>query len=211
MIPIVLVRLFEVARLFCRRRLSLSAGVLVSGLAIALWGGAILAHRRASRELPRTFAKQLASHAAATAAETVAVAAAKRQAAGDSVVVARAQARARPHTAAAKRVAAQADSLARSSDWEEAYDARGQEVRELLTVDALKDTALVAALHGATVLNGALQLAEIRASRSDTLLDESVRLLHEEGGCGIRCRARRLLYVGAVVGAMVVTWKFARS
>ena len=122
MIPIVLVRLFGVARDFCRRRSSLSAGVLVIGLAIAFLSGLRLVSRRPGRALPATLATQLAAHAVATQAETVAVASIVREARADSVATARAVTRVRPHEAAAKRASGQADSLARLEDWQQAYD-----------------------------------------------------------------------------------------
>jgi hypothetical protein len=78
-------------------------------------------------------------------------------------------------------------------------------VSELLTVDSLRDTALVAAEHRGTAVGEALQLTEIRAASADTLLGESVRLLRSENTCGLRCRARRLIYVGAFVGGVLAT------
>lgn len=211
MIPLVLVRLFGVALEFCRRRLSLSAGVLVSGLVMAVWAGARLAHRQASPGIPRALATQLASHAAATAAETIAVASAKRAAGEDSVTAAGAVVRARSHEAVAKRADEAADSLARATAWQEAYEARSREVSQLLTVDALKDTALVAEAHRGTALSAALQLTEVRAARADTLLNESVRLLGQESTCGLRCRAHRVLYVGAVLGAALIGRRLAKG
>lgn len=139
------------------------------------------------------------------AADTVAVAAAKREARTDSIVLARAVVRAQPHEAAAKRSADQADSPARMEDWEDAYEARSREVSELLSVDALRDTALVAAEHGGTALSAALPLTEVRASEADTLLTESVRLNRRDSGCGFRCRARGVIGVGVVVGAVLLS------
>jgi len=85
--------------------------------------------------------------------------------------------------------------------------ARSQEASQLLSIDALRDTALVAAERAGTALEAALQLTELRAARSDTLLHESVRLLSQATSCGFRCRARRLLYVGAFVGGAFAAWK----
>lgn len=211
MITLALVQFLGVVREFCCRRVTLSAGVVVAGLALALWGGARLARRGVARGIPATLAARIASHVAATVAETLAVAAAKREARTDSITAARAVARAQPHEGAARRAGKQADSLARSADWEAAYEVRSREVSELLTVDALKDSALVAATRGGTALGTALQLTEVRAARADTLLNESVRVLDQQTGCGFGCRARRLLYVGAFVGGMVAARRLVKA
>jgi len=191
--------------------LTLSAGVLVSGLALALWGGARLERRDGVRRIPPTLTTKLESHAAATKAEMVAVAVAKREALVDSMTTAGAVARARPYEALARRAGSQADSLARTADWEQAYEARSREVSELLSVDALRDTALVAAARGGMAMGAALQLTEVRAARADTLLDESVRLLRQDTGCGFRCRARRLLYVGMFVGGVLAARRLEKT
>lgn len=211
MIPLVLLRLLGVAREFCRRRLSLSAGVLVSGLAIALCAGVRLASRRSAPVVPPKLAARLASHAVATAAETVAIARAKREARADSVTAAQTVERARSHGIAAARAGRHADSLARSAEWQDAYKTRSGEVSELLTVDALRDTAVVAAEHRGAVLDAALQISEIRASRADSLLDESVQLLGQQTSCGFRCRVGRVAKVGVIAGGALIVWRLSRK
>jgi len=201
---------FGVAREFCRRRLSLSAGVLMSGLVIALWGSVRLAGRIRAPGLPPGFATQLASHAVATAAEAAAVAAAEPTAQSDSVTAARAVVHARIHEARAKAAAKRANPLAWAVEWEAAYEARSREVSELLSVDASKDTALVAAEHRGTALEGALRLTQVRAAQTDMLPDESVRVLRQGNACAFRCRARRLLYVGTLVGAVILAHNLGR-
>ena len=210
MIPIALLRVFGLVQGLLRRRLTLSAGVLVFGLVAAVVGGAHLASRHGSRGLAPALATRLASHATATAAETVAVAAAKREARSDSTTAAGALTRARPGEVAVKHVAEQADSLARSADWEPAYRARTSEVTELLAVDALKDTALVAAEHRGAALDSALQLTEVRAARSDTLLNDVARAATADG-CSWACHARRIAAVAVVVAGAVAARNLVRK
>jgi hypothetical protein len=211
MIPIALVRLFGAARQFFGRRSSLSTGLLVSSLALALCGGAKLAGHHRTAAIPAALATRLATHAAATVAETLAVGAAIHRASAESLATAQAVARARAHRVVAMSVANRADSLASAGDWKNAYDARNQEVGELLTVDALKDTALVAAEQGRADVGSALQLTEIRAARADTLLGESVRLLRAETGSRLAGRVRPLLYFAAFVGGAVVALKVEKG
>jgi len=204
-----LLRFLGIAFAVCRRRFTVSAGVLIcSGVAIvAVW---MSCHRRSS--LPNDLVVKLESHAAATAAETIAVSAAKREARADSIATVQSLARARPHRHTAQRSGARADSLARSRDWERAYEARSRQVGELLTIDALKDTALVAGGRRGAELSAALQLTEVRAARADALLGEVVQVARANNECGLGCRSRRAATIGAfIAGALLARSAFRRS
>ena len=210
MIPLFLIEWLRTAAKACAalyRRPIVGAGVVLG--VVMFCGGMWIAHRR-SAKLSASLAARVEAHVVETRAETTVVNAAVRAARSDSVEAAHALTAAAPHERRAVREGKQADSLARTADWRDAYDARTREVGELFTLDSLKDRATVAMSRADEELTAAVHVSELRADRSDSLVHDLAQAVGESNHCRLRCWAWRVAVVGALGAAGLVGRALAR-
>ena len=188
------------------RRPMVSTGiVLVVVVAAAAW----MARCRSGRLSPALEAR-VEAHTVETRAETTIVNTAVRAARSDSAEAAHVIAASAPHERKAAKDGERADSLALTADWRDAYEVRTAQVSELLSVDSLKDRAVLATSRADEELTAAVHVSLLRADRADSLVSELARAVEENGACRLRCWATRIAIGGALGGTLMVARALAR-